>query len=185
MSEQESSKQSYISLGRHLRQAREQSRQSLAEVSGAVEIDEATLSSIEAGQQRPSEDILLLLINYFDVQDQEAVQLWELGNYDGDLPEELQPENEPKMGNKAVVMLMAMDLRTMYSDGFEVLPGKTGLTLQFTQTASDGLTAPVARVGMSYEQAQQVLRELQISLLKAKYRQNPPQLPPSTTSSAD
>ena len=47
-------------LGGHLKYLREQSHQSLAEVSGAVEIDESALERIEAGLERPAEDVLLL-----------------------------------------------------------------------------------------------------------------------------
>src|SRR6202035_4537575 len=71
-------KKPYTSLGDHLRNVREQSKRSLAGVSGAVEIDENTLQLIEAGQQRPEEDVMLLLISYFNVQDQEALHLWDL-----------------------------------------------------------------------------------------------------------
>ncbi len=59
----------FLPLGNHLKYVREQSRESLAEVSGAVEIDEQHLERIEAGLERPAEDILLLLINHFQVQD--------------------------------------------------------------------------------------------------------------------
>ena len=62
----------FMSLGNHLKYVREQARQSLAEVSGAVEIDEAYLQRIEAGVERPAEDILLLLISHFGVKDREA-----------------------------------------------------------------------------------------------------------------
>lgn len=57
------------------------------EVSGAVEIDEKRLKRIEAGIERPAEDILLLLISHFGVADREAVQLWELADYDSDMPD--------------------------------------------------------------------------------------------------
>ena len=40
-----------------------------AEVCSAVEIDEARLKSYEAGEQLPTEDILMLLINHFDLDD--------------------------------------------------------------------------------------------------------------------
>src|ERR1700683_4187621 len=79
----------YITLGQHLKYVREQSRQSLLEVSGAVEIDEDRLERIEAGIERPAEDILLLLISHFGVADREAVQLWELADYDSEMPEQI------------------------------------------------------------------------------------------------
>lgn len=168
----------FATLGKHLKYVREQSNQSLAEVSGAVEIDENTLARIEAGKERPSEDILLLLISYFDVQEQEAVQLWELANYDSDIPEQLRADSEARLAGKPVIMLMAMDMRTVYSDGLDIIAGKTGLTLNFTQAGGNEQAAPVARVGMSYDQAQQVIEQLQLAVMKAKYLGSPRALPP-------
>jgi transcriptional regulator with XRE-family HTH domain len=168
----------YTTLGKHLKYVREQSQQSLAEVSGAVEIDEHTLERIESGAERPSEDILLLLISHFGVQDQEAVQLWELANYDGEMPEQIKIEGDVRLGGKPVVMLMALDMRTIYSDGLDINCGKTGLTMNFTQLADGNKTNPVARVGMSYDQAEIVLQNLQKALLHVKYASGPRALPP-------
>ena len=57
-------------------------------------------------------------------------------------------------------MLLALDTRTMYSDGIEVEANKAGVTLTFTQASGKSQTAPVARVGMSTEQAEEVMRTL-------------------------
>jgi transcriptional regulator with XRE-family HTH domain len=57
----------YKPLGAILRHLRERNRESIAEVSGAVEIDESALDRIEDGSERPSEDILMLLISHFSV----------------------------------------------------------------------------------------------------------------------
>ena len=169
----------YITLGSHLKYVREQSRQSLSEVSGAVEIDENQLERIEAGQERPSEDILLLLISHFGVQDREAVQLWELAEYESDLPDEIRADRQPaELGGKPVVMLLAVDVRTMYSDGLEVSVNPAGVTLNFTQSVNRAQMASVARVGMSHQQAEQVIRSLQQALLRAKYLSNTKLLPP-------
>ncbi|HSX45918.1 MAG TPA: helix-turn-helix transcriptional regulator [Candidatus Saccharimonadia bacterium] len=167
----------YISLGNHLKYVREQSRQSLAEVSGAVEIDETHLANIEAGLERPDEEVLLLLISHFGVQDREAVQLWELANYDSDMPDEIRGETGQ---GKQTIMLLAMDVRTMYSDGVEILANQAGITMNFTQATGTKHTAPVARVGMSQEQAEIVLKALEQALLKAKYTGPNKLLPPTT-----
>lgn len=169
----------YISLGQHLKYLREQQSKSLAEVSGAVEIDELTLKRIESGLERPAEDILLLLISHFAMQDQEALQLWELAGYDGEVPDQIQPSRDSQT-NKPVVMLLAMDMRTMYSDGLDISTNHAGVTLNFTQTTSPSSATAVARIGMSYEQAEQVLANLQQALLKAKYLGGPKALPPTT-----
>ncbi len=168
-----------MTLGRHLKYVREQSKQSLAEVSGAVEIGADMLERIEAGSERPHEDILLLLISYFNIQDQEAVQLWELAGYEGDVPDTIRPADiaELPIGGKGMVMLLALDMRTMYSDGLEIENTDAGLTLSFTQTTQKQAT-PVARLGMSYDQAQSVINTLQQALLQRKYNHGPKRLPP-------
>src|SRR3954467_6705048 len=71
-------------LGRKLKELRAQANESLAEVSGAVEIDVRQLASFELGQSRPSEDVLLLLISHFGAKDEEAVKMWEMAGYVSD-----------------------------------------------------------------------------------------------------
>lgn len=170
----------YITLGRHLKYVREQSRQSLAEVSGAVEIDERHLQRIEDGLERPAEDILLLLISYFGVKDHEAVQLWELAEYSSDLPDEIRTDSQAaQLEGKPMVMLLAVDVRTMYSDGLDAMVTPAGVTLHFTQAVNQSQQATVARVGMSHQQAQQVINNLQQALLRAKYLGSTKLLPPN------
>lgn len=169
----------FITLGRHLKYVREQLQQSLAEVSGSVEIDEQALERIEAGQDRPSEDILLLLISHYGMEDQQAVQLWELAEYDATAPDQIKADIDLQTGNK-VVMLLALDTRTMYSDDVEIDVNQAGLTLTFTQASGKSQKSPVARVGMSTAQAEQVARTIELALLKAKYATRK-LLPPPTS----
>lgn len=169
----------FTTLGKHLKYIREQQDESIAEVSGAVEIDAQRLERIEAGEERPSEDILLLLISHFDMNEQQAVQLWELADYGDELPDQIKPDIDQLM-NKQVVMLLAADTRTMYSDGVQAIANKAGITLSFTQANGPDSNIIVSKVGMSVEQAQQVVHEIQSALLKAQYAKKPKQLPPST-----
>ena len=181
--------QPFSKLGEHLRYVREQSKQSLSEVSGAVEIEETQLERIEAGLERPAEDILLLLISHFDVKDRDAVQLWELANYDSEIPEEIRPEHAAHLlGEKPMIMLLATDVRTMYSDDAQVSVNKAGVVVQFGQTIGQnpGHSSAVARVGMSHQQAEEVIKSLQQALLTAKYQtQHKLLLPPSSHKKAD
>lgn len=169
----------FITLGKHLKYVREQLDRSVAEVSGAVEIDERTLERIEAGRERPSEDILLLLISHYGVQEQQALQLWELAEYDAGAPDQIRSETEIPTGQK-VVMLLALDARTMYSDRIDVDVDKAGVTLTFSQASGKAQKSPVARVGMSAEQAKEVIDSIQKSLLKAQYGTDTKFLPPGT-----
>jgi transcriptional regulator with XRE-family HTH domain len=170
----------YSALGKRLKFARESKQQSLAEVSGAVEIDELTLARIEAGQERPSEDILLLLISHFEIQDSEAVRIWEMAAYGGELPDELKVDIDIAGASK-VVMLIAQDMRSLYSDGVDVAVTAAGVNLSFTQSAGNNQVLPVAKVGMSIEQARVLLSSLQMALLRQQYAPSKRQLPPSTT----
>src|SRR3954466_15482690 len=71
-------------LGRQLKELRTRANESLAEASGAVEIDVRELAGYELGKDRPSEDVLLLLISHFGAKDDEAVRLWEMAGYSTD-----------------------------------------------------------------------------------------------------
>ena len=180
MSEQKSPNTPFKTLGTHLKYLREQQQESLAEVSGAVEIDIDVLERIELGVERPSEDILLLLISHFNMQDQEAVQLWELAGYDGDKAGKWQAGDLP-INNKSVVMVIGLDMRTMYSDGLDVTISPGGMTLTFTQAAANNQRMPVGRIGMSVEQAEHVLKTIQEAIMKAKYGGGPQGLPPGSS----
>lgn len=177
----------YLTLGKHLRYVREQHMESLAEVSGAVEIDEKALEKIEAGRERPAEDILLLLISHFDMQDQEAVQLWELAGYDGVGPSQVKEEdvNVELQGQKPVMVLFGIDARTMYTDHVEVSANNAGIAMNFGLQHSQKQPMPIAKLGMSYEQAERVLATLQIALLQGKYLHGPKVLPPNASSNND
>ena len=179
----------FITLGKHLKTVRELASQSLAEVSGAVEIDENQLKLIESGLKRPEEDVMLLLISYFNLADKEALHLWELADYDSDLTEHIDlNQNEPEehavhqLMQKPMIMLLSMDIRTMYSDGFEVTWNDAGMTLNFTQSTNKGQGQTVARVGMSNKQVENVIKCLESALLHAKYNGSTKLLPPSSSS---
>lgn len=188
MSEGSSKQTPFATLGKHLRYLREQHSESLAEVSGAVEIDERSLARIEDGVERPAEDILLLLINHFDMQDQEAVQLWELAGYDNreqqnDLTklEDIIAEATGQAGQQRPVMVvMGMDVRTMYSDNVELVASSSGITFTFNQDNVHKQSVPVSRIGMSYDQAERLCLALQKVILKGKHQRQPKLLPPPT-----
>jgi transcriptional regulator with XRE-family HTH domain len=172
----------FHSLGSQLRHLREQSSESLAEVSGAVEIEVEKLERIEQGVERPTEDILMLLISHFGVHEGQAVELWEMAGYDQGnnnlgtfhaIQEELQ-------SGKPILMLMALDMRTMYSDSVHITINNEGVVMQFGQMNGNKTPTPVSRVGMSITQAENVLNTLQQALLHAKYLGGPKMLPPPT-----
>ena len=157
MSESIHDKQPYKKLGLRLRNWRQQRNQSLAEVSGAIEVDPELLVKIEMGASRPAEDVLMLLISHLDLQEEEASQLWELAGYDQD-----QPVVEEQA--KPIVMLLQQDSRVMYSDMVNVVTSPQGVVVNFLQAQGKGQATPVSRIGMSHQQALQVIEALQQSL---------------------
>jgi transcriptional regulator with XRE-family HTH domain len=180
MSEQ-NPKSPYKSLGMQLLKLRQRLQESAAEVSGAVEIDLEMLERIENGMELPSEDILLLLINHFNVRDDEAVKLWELAGYDQHEHNGAHAD-EQHLSKHPVVMLLGMDARVVYTNGVDVSADPSGVVLNFTQYTDPSQAAtPIARVGMSHEQAQKVLESLQQALLRSKYAAGPKALPAPRT----
>lgn len=165
----------YETLGSQLRRLRERSRESVAEVSGAVEIDETELSKIESGTDRPSEDILLLLISHFAVEDDKAAELWQLAGYDR---QEEERERETAQNNRQPQTLMVMiDPRVMYSDSVEVAANNKGVVLNFSQNAGqNGQSLTISRIGMSHEQAKMVMGVLHQALYDLENRRERKQL---------
>jgi len=153
----------YKPLGAVLRRLREKKQQSLAEVSGAVEIDIAALTDIEQGLLRPSEDILHLLISYFSIKEDEASKLWDLAGY---LPKNVRPDMSSDDAMQPV-LVMPMDVRVVYTDMAHVMVNNYGVVMNFMQSAGpSNKPMAVARIGMSREHAESVLTLLQKALQK-------------------
>jgi len=152
--------QPFKNLGLRLKVIRQKLQQSVAEVSGAVEIDEPTLERIEQGRERPSEDILMLLISHFGMKDDEAAGLWQLAGYDQPHDRDDSTEENAPINNRAMVMIMALDPRVLFSDGVQINANRNGVTLNFTQATGTPQSLTAARIGMSREQAQNVVRVL-------------------------
>lgn len=150
----------YKKLGAALRKKREAVHESLAEVSGAVEIDVEMLTKIEQGILLPSEDILLLLISHLSFEEEEATKLWDLAGY-----EERKNLSDTVDGDsgKQMFMVIPFDNRVMYSDNIEITTNKYGVVLNFIQSGNAQPTT-VSRIGMSREHAENMLKVLKTSL---------------------
>lgn len=163
-------------LGERLKQFRVSARESLAEVSGAVEIDTELLERIERGEECPSEDILTLLINHFSIREQEAIQLWEWAGFQQ--RNNVNIEGLQDLVSRATFVVVALDARVMYTDSATITGDTGGVVLNFMQTGMQGQSVPIARLGMSYEHAQKVVNALQSALLRKKYTPEHKLLPP-------
>ncbi len=172
-------------LGRYLKTMRQRLQESLGETSGAVEIAVEQLDNYERGAERPSEDILMLLISHFGLQDEEAVKVWDLAGYDQrhrkfiDDRDDDNGYDDHSHRQPAQIMLLALDNRVLYTNGAEVVTDNSGVVINFNQAGPSGQAAyAVSRIGMSYDQAEQLLQTLQRALLHKKYTSGPKRLPP-------
>jgi len=158
----DSTRTPYQKLGAKLKSLRNLSKESTAEVSSAVEIDEELLQLIEIGNERPSEDILMLLLAHYNVREERADELWKLAGYerqdaddDDDIPFGSAPHGSD---TKQHAMMIMLDPRVMYSDAFEITASKQGFVLGFGQNAGpSGQPLTISRIGMSREQAKTVM----------------------------
>lgn len=151
----------YKTLGARLRGMREKLRESLAEVSGAVEIELDTLTEIEQGLHRPSEDILLLLISHFALKEDEATKLWEIAGYEK-LDDTTAMSIDESGDIKNSVVVMPADARIAYTDMAHVVANQHGVVVNFMQTNGPGnQPMVVSRLGMSREHAMSLVELLQ------------------------
>jgi hypothetical protein len=146
-------------LGKHLKALRNRANESLAEASGAVEIDTKQLASFELGQSRPTEDVLLLLISHFGAKDDEAVRMWEMAGYGmSQVPvAHLVSDESPAQ--------VVVEQPVLFTDVVDIVVNNYGVVMHFMQNGGPGAKPqPVARVGMSREHAKSVLQILQVTL---------------------
>lgn len=173
--------QPFKKLGGRLKGLRIQSKETVVEVSGAVEIEADVLEKIESGEKRPSEDILMLLISHFDVGDEDAVSLWELAGYEpqgyGDI------KSDDTASKQQVLMVIPMDMRIVYTDVFHASANDYGVVLNFLQNSGmKSQPLAVARVGMSMEYAKNMVKVLQDTINEAEKNKAKRVLPaPKTT----
>lgn len=166
-----SSSPPFADFGKHLRLLREKLSETLVEASGAVEIDAGELASFELGKQRPSEEILMLLISHFGVIGEEAVSLWGLAGYGA---EKSYPEQIPaSTGQFQPDSVFLGESRIIYTDMIHVIVNPYGVVMNFMQGAGSN-TPPVAvaRIGMSREHASSVLQVLQTTLAQSEKAQS-------------
>jgi len=165
-------------LGEQLKRSRVERSESLIEASGAVEIDIDSLERIERGEQRPSEEILLLLISHFKIEEDTAANLWEMAGYDDDTADAIQTGFMNSDQLKQAAFVMPMDIRVVYTDMVNISVNNFGVVMNFVQNSGpNNQPLAVARVGMSREHAESVLQILQQTLKQADQAMMPKPLP--------
>jgi transcriptional regulator with XRE-family HTH domain len=152
----------YRPLGNKLKNMREKAKETLADASGAVEIDVKQLASYELGQARPTEDVLLLLISHFGAKDDEALKIWELAGYGVSRGGLMHAGNEEHVASETPVVDAP---KILFTDVVDVIVNNYGVVMNFMQGAGpNSQPNSVAKVGMSREHAKSVLRILEVTL---------------------
>ena len=171
MSKEDGAQKPYSELGEKLKLYRERRKRSIAEASGAVEIEAASLESIEKGERRPDEEILSLLISYFEIEEEYASKLYRLAGYNETSSDN--NDQNPLDLTQPIAMLMPVDLRVVYTDTAHVMVNNYGVVMNFMQTnGNGGQPLAVSRVGMSKEHAESLIKMLQQSLKQAAKQEN-------------
>ena len=166
----------FATLGDRLRDLRKYNKESVAEAAGAVEIAEEELRRMEQGVERPSEEILMLLISHFGMKEDEAVRLWELAGYDSSDDADDRPDATI---TKTITMAIAIDPRVMYTDSIQVNGNKHGVVVSFMQPGGGSLPQmPISRIGMSRSQAKNLAEILRDTIDQLDQYNAPKQLPP-------
>lgn len=158
-------------MGKQLKALRARANETLAEASGAVEIDVRELADFELGHARPSEDVLLLLISHFGAKDDEAIQLWETAGYGIEKIPVAHMANDTVGGSPET----KEETRVLFTDVVDVTVNNYGVVMNFMQSGGPAnKPSVVARVGMSREHAKSVLEILQITLSQTERPYNLP-----------
>ena len=165
--------QPYKVFGARLRKLREQARESVLEVCGAIEVDAITLERYESGVERPDEEVLMMLINHFDIAERDAVKLWELAGY----TKETAQQNGDEQMLKQIMMVIPFDNRIVFSDITHIDAKETGVVISFAASAGNIQPQTVARVGMSMEQAKNLIQNLQSQVEAVTQPKVPKSLP--------
>lgn len=178
--------QPFSVFGIALKRLREKHSKSHAEVSGAVEIDEKKLQDYEQGKVRPPEDVLSLIIQHFNLKDEEAKEIWRLAGYTESFDEAQYFMNDDTLDPKQTrtVVVTPQDARIVYTDMVQVMVNNYGVIVNFMQGAGiNNQPLAVSRVGMSREHAKSIVDVLTKTLEQSEDVRKPQQvkqLPPST-----
>lgn len=179
----EKGKSPFVKLGQKLRAFRYGAKESLHEVSGAVELEADIVESYENGERRPSEDVLSLLLSHYGVSDDEADEIWDLAGYGEASSHQISEIDSPMPTGNVVVI--PIDGRIVYSDSANISINKHGVVMTFMQNSLMGpQQVPAARVGMSLEHAKEIHAILGKTISEATARE-PKKLPPKNTDAGE
>lgn len=163
-------------LGKKLKEYRTSRNESITEVAAALKRDRTHLSKIENGHEKPSIQILNLLIDHFSLTKAESIQLFYLAGYNGrglvqvsdkniiELPSRKEDRTMENQEEKNMIKVnIPNNASVLYSDSVFVTTSSYGIVFDFAQVV--GLEQNVvSRIGMSKEHAVALLNVLKEKL---------------------
>jgi transcriptional regulator with XRE-family HTH domain len=147
----------FRAFGEHLKDIRKKAKESIAELSNAVEVDTLDLKKIEAGKTQPTEDVLILLISHFSLKDEDAIKMWELAGYGQNIS-----MNTEEKKSSQIAYISQEDAKIIYTDIVHVNANRYGVVINFLQGLGvNNQPVAVSRIGMSHEHARSLIEVLQ------------------------
>ena len=182
----------YTKFGTRIKALRELKNENITEAAKGLGIDRSYLSKLEKGRLKPSKNVLNLLSSYFSLKQEEAVELWTLGGYPidasgivtlgenfstgvkaysrrGVMTVEDKTNQNQSSQNKGVEITVPQNTAILYSDSAFVTTSPYGVVFDFAQTMGPtNKQTVVARVGMSQQHAEALLKVLEKRLQNRK-----------------
>lgn len=165
-------------LGAILRDVRTSRHEKLVIVAESIGIDKTYLSKIENGHVKPSREILGKLVGYYEISDSMAAELYTRAGFNdthfligkNKRKEEKEMENKsvPTIGDPNTLQVNVPNSEpVLYSDSVFVTTNDFGVVFDFAQIlGSTNKHNVVARIGMSKDHAEALLKVLQDKLSK-------------------
>ena len=169
--------QNYVAFGQLLRKIRQDSKNSLADVSAAIEYSQEKLAKMEKGNLKPSRDVVLLLIHFFQPAQDKAEDLIRLAGYQGVIKRKGEESNQSRGGDSPgkhssleivfgadpkQVWVGINDSRIMHTDLAQISSNETDVVINFQQSLGNHeQPVSVSRVGMSLNCAAQLAKQIQ------------------------
>jgi|SRR3989344_811078 len=171
-------------LGKKIKSYRLLQKESITSASKTMGINRTYLSKLENGHIKPSLDVLNLLVKHYSLSQQESRLLSNLANHGGGglMLENFERKEEPRMEEKIIpepnlsqgVQVNVSDKTpVLYTDSVFVTSSQYGVVFDFAQNmASTKQQNIVARVGMSREHAEALLKVLHERLNKGEQKEH-------------
>ncbi len=161
-----------------LRKVREEQKYTLEQVANAIGVSKVYLSNLENGYEKPSSATLGKLREFYKLNKDFAFEATETANDSSlsssdtskevsSMPEEQKQKPAGQTQTQTLQIKVPETLNVLYSDSAFVTASRFGLVFDFAQTVGPtNQQNVVARIGMSKEHAESLMRVLQQKIVE-------------------